>query len=72
MINYIHAKKRRAKYDGNDDEHPNMSGLLIALHKLNFFKNETQKTAPNGLFFVLFGLLFFKNFTRAEANILGI
>ncbi len=53
MINYIHAKKRHAKYDGNDDEHPNMSGLLIALHEIIFSKMKLKKTAPNGAVFVL-------------------
>ena len=34
MINYIYAIQC-AKYDGNDDEKPDSSRLLIVLHKLN-------------------------------------
>jgi len=50
LLTYVVYEFASAKYDGNDDEHPNMSGLLIALHEITFSKMKLKKQPRTGLF----------------------
>jgi hypothetical protein len=69
LLTYVY-EFASAKYDGNDDEHPNMSGLLIALHEITFSKMKLKKQPRTGLF-----LFFEKTYSTPlvfEASILGV